>query len=209
MNETSNTRWLDWSREIQSISQIGITFAENDYQLERYQRLMEIAAEIVNENTELPVETILEVFRIQPGYSTPKIDVRGAIFKDLKLLMVREKMDGRWSLPGGWAEVGEAPAESVEREVLEESGFRVKVKKVIGVYDANRWEPMEFFHAYKLVFLCDIIGGKAATSKETTAVTFFSEDEFPLEFAGERTRMRHIYDAFSAVKDENFTTVFD
>jgi len=209
MTETNNKRWLDWSREIQAISQIGNTFAENDFQKERYDRLMEIAAEIVSENTALPEMSILDVFRVQPGYATPKVDVRGAVFRDSKLLMVKEKLDGRWSLPGGWVDVGDYPAASAEREVWEESGFRVKAKKLVGVYDANRSGPMEFFHAFKLVFLCELLGGSAKISKETTEVAFFAEDEFPLEFSGERTQMRHIQDAFNAMVNPQIQAIFD
>jgi len=204
-----SSRWLDWSREIQSIAQIGNTFAENGFQKERYDRLMEIAAEIVSEHTELSVGPILDVFRVQPGYSTPKVDVRGAVFRDSKLLMVREKIDGCWSMPGGWVDVGDYPAASAEREIWEESGFRVKAKKLIGVYDANRAGPMEFFHAFKLVFLCEILGGSAKISKETSEVAFFAENEFPLEFSGERTHMRHIKDAFEAMGNPLIQTVFD
>jgi ADP-ribose pyrophosphatase YjhB (NUDIX family) len=209
MKKSSTPRWLEWAREIQSLTQIGKTFAENEWQRERYLRFMEIAAEIVNEHTHLPVERILENFRVQPGYATPKVDVRGAVFRDGKLLMVREKLDGGWTMPGGWADVGDFPAAGAEREVWEESGFRVKARKLIGVYDANRVEPMEFYHAYKLVFMCDIIDGEAKTSNETTAVAFFAEDEIPRNFAGERTRPRHVSDAFAALLESRLDTVFD
>ena len=201
--------WLEWAREIQAIAQTGQTYAVNDWQRERYRRLMEISAEIISKHTNLPVEPILEGFISQPGYATPKIDVRGAVFQNEKILLVREIIDGGWTMPGGWADVGDSPAQGAEREVWEESGFRVRARKVIGVYDANRAEPMELYHAVKLVFLCEIIGGEAGTSNETSEVGFFGQDEIPQPFAGERTRARHIKDAFAAYADTTIPTVFE
>ena len=138
-------RWLEWAREIQALAQTGQTYALNDWQRQRYRRLMEISAEIISEHTYLPVEPILDGFINQPGYATPKVDVRGAIFKEGKILLVREKIDDGWTMPGGWADVGDSPAKGAEREVWEESGFRVRASKVVGVYDANRAEPMELY----------------------------------------------------------------
>jgi ADP-ribose pyrophosphatase YjhB (NUDIX family) len=111
-------------------------------------------------------------------------------------------------MPGGWADVGDVPSEAVEREVLEESGFDVKAYKVIGLYDANRTGPLEGFHAFKIVFLCDIIGGEARTSEETSEVAFFERNEIPEILSGERTRPRHIKDAFLAVSGDQ-PTIFD
>lgn len=209
IEKTINSRWLDWAREVQSLAQIGATYAENEWQTQRYQRLMEIAAEIVSEYTDLPVGDIVENFRVQPGYATPKVDVRGAVFQDGKLLMVQEKMDGGWTMPGGWADVNDFPAASAEREVWEESGYRVKATKLIGVYDANRVEPMAFYHAYKLVFMCEILSGEAKTSNETIDVAFFAENEIPTNFAGERTRRRHVRDAFIAFREPTLPTYFE
>ena len=205
----STPKWLDWARRIQSLAQSGKTYALNDWQIERYDKLNEIAAEIVSQYSDLQQEFVLENFRIQTGYATPKIDVRGAVFREGKLLMVKESRDGGWTMPGGWADVGDYPAAAAEREVWEESGFRVKARKLVGVYDANRVKPMEFYHAFKLVFLCDIIGGKARTSNETSDVAFYSHEEVPENFAGERTRPRHIRDAFAALVDPAIPTVFD
>ena len=202
-------RWLEWAREIQALAQTGQTYALNDWQRERYRRLMEISAEIISEHTHLPIEPILDGFINQPGYATPKVDVRGAVFKDGKILLVREKIDDGWTMPGGWADVGDSPAQGAEREVWEESGFRVRARKVIGVYDANRVEPMELYHAVKLVFLCDIISGEARTSDETTAVGFFSQNQISQPFAGERTKTRHIEHAFNAYRDATVPTVFE
>lgn len=205
----SNHRWLEWAREIQALAQTGSFFAENDWQRGRYFRLMEIAAEIVNTHTLLPMEVLVKSFQIQPGYATPKIDVRGAVFQDERILLVKERVDGGWTMPGGWVDVGDTPSGSVEREVFEESGFRVEAARLIGVYDANRVEPMEFFHAFKIIFLCEILGGEARTSNETSDVGFFSEIELPGNYAGERTRLRHLLDAFAAFQDPSAGVIFD
>lgn len=202
-------RWVEWAREIQALAQTGSHYAENDYQRQRYQRLMEIAAEIITEHSNLEYPIVYEAFSTPIGYTTPRIDVRGAVFQDGRLLLVREMMDGGWTLPGGWADVGEIPSLAAEREVWEEAGFQVKANKVIGVYDANRVGRLELFHAYKIVFLCEIIQGEARTSQETTAVDFFGKDELPGVLSGERTKIRHINDAFHCLTHPNCRTFFD
>ncbi len=143
------------------------------------QRLTEIAAEIISEHTGLAFTPLAQIFQAQIGYATPRVDVRGAVFQDGKLLLVRERQDGGWTMPGGWADVGDVPSEAAEREVWEEAGFRVKARKLVGVYDANRLGPLELFHAFKLVFLCELIEGEARPSSETSEVAFFSQNELP------------------------------
>jgi len=201
--------WLKWAREIQSLSQTGYHYAENDYQRQRYQRLNEIAAEIISQHSNLEFTPLVNVFHAQIGYATPRVDVRGAVFQEDKLLLVRERQDGGWTMPGGWADVGDMPSQAAEREVWEEAGFRVKARKVIGVYDANRVGPLELFHAFKIVFLCDLIGGAARPSDETSEVAFFGLEEMPEALSGERTKARHIQDAFRVLKDETVPTIFD
>lgn len=202
-------RYLEWAREIQALAQTGFHYASNDYQKQRCQRLMEIAAEMIAENTGQEARPIVKAYQAQLGYATPKIDVRAVVFRDGKLLLVRERMDGGWTLPGGWADVGDIPSEAAEREVLEEAGFRVKARKAIGIYDANRVGPLEIFHAYKIVFLCELVGGEARTSNETSEVDFFSAEEIPSALSGERTQPRHIRDAFAQLRNPECPTVFD
>jgi ADP-ribose pyrophosphatase YjhB (NUDIX family) len=202
-------RWLAWAREIQALAQTGDHYAVNDYQRERYHRLTEIAAEMISAHTNLESAVLMDIFSAQCGYATPKVDVRAAAFRESKLLLVRERSDGGWTMPGGWADVGDAPAESAEREAWEEAGFRVKARKLVGVYDANRFDPMEIMHAYKLVFLCEVLEGEATPSNETSEVAFFAEHELPAPFSIERTHPRHIQDAFLALSDWNKPAVFD
>lgn len=202
-------RWLEWAREIQALAQTGHHFAKDDYQRQHYRRLAEIAAEITHEHTDLGLDLLSDAFRAEVGYATPKVDVRAAVFRDDQLLMVRERRDGGWTLPGGWADVGDVPSEAAERETWEEAGFRVKAQKLIGVYDANRIGPLEFNHAFKLIFLCELIDGAPTPSDETSEVAFFARDEIPNTFSGERTCSRHIVDAFAALADPNVPTIFD
>jgi ADP-ribose pyrophosphatase YjhB (NUDIX family) len=202
-------RWLEWARQIQSLSQTGYHYAENDYQRERYQRLTEIAAEIISECAGLEYAPLLDAFRHQIGYATPRVDVRAAVFQDNKLLLVRERQDGGWTMPGGWADVGNVPSEAAEREAWEEAGFHVKARRVIGVYDANRLGPLELFHAFKIVFLCDLIDGEARPSSETSEVAFFALHEIPAHLSRNRTYVRHIEDAFRIYACPDLPTVFD
>ena len=209
MKQDTPPHWLEWAREIQALSQTGYHYAHNDFERQRHQRLTEIAAEIISAHSNLPYEPLLNLFQAQSGYATPRVDVRGAVFQDGKILLVRERLDGGWTMPGGWADVGDVPSEATEREVWEEAGFRVKASKVIGVYDANRIGPLELFHAFKIVFLCDLIEGEARPSNETSEVGFFEKDAIPTPLSGERTKPRHILDAFAALQNPHCPTVFD
>jgi ADP-ribose pyrophosphatase YjhB (NUDIX family) len=200
---------LEWAREIQALAQTECCFAKDDFQRDRCKRLMEIAAEMVGENTGIDPLQLLQAFNAQIGYATPKIDVRAAVFKDQELLLVRERIDGGWTMPGGWADIGDAPAKAAEREAWEEAGFHVKADRVIGIYDANRMNPMEVFHAYKIVFRCNILDGECRPSNETSEVAFFGRQDIPKVFSGERTTARHIRDAFAALQNPELPTVFD
>ena len=124
-------------------------------------------------------------------------------------MLVHERLDGGWTLPGGWADVGDVPSGAAEREVWEEAGYQVKATRVVGIYDANRSGPVELFHAFKIVFLCDLISGEAKTSFETSEVRFFDRNEIPKILSGERTRMRHIDDAYTCLDHPESPTIFD
>jgi len=145
----------------------------------------------------------------QPGYATPKVDVRAAVIRDNKILFVKEIADGKWSMPGGWMDVGDYPAQAAEREALEESGFVVKAKKLIGAFDANRnGRPLEFFHAVKLIYLCEIISGKPTVSNETSEVKFFTFDNLP-PLSQNRTNKRHIAEIIEHLKDTSRQAFFE
>ena len=201
-------KWIDWAREIFSLSQAGLTYSRNEFDIERYKRLQEISAEIIESQSEISKGSALESFSMQVGYATPKIDVRGAVVHDNKILLIQERMDECWAMPGGWVDLGNAPASAVEREVWEESGYRVKAEKVIAVIDANRIEPMEFYHAFKIIFLCKLIDGEARISYETLAVDFFDLNHLP-PLSIYRTNESMLQEVFAHVKDPNRQTAFD
>lgn len=205
---TNSLDWLSLARELYTMSQAGLAYSKNDFDLERYRRLQEISAEIISGQSKLEKEAILESFAMQNGYPTPKVDVRGAVVRDGKILLVQEITDGCWSLPGGWADLGQSPREMVEREVLEESGMIVRAKKVVAVYDANNFAPLEFWHAYKVVFLCDILGGEPTPSMETPAVDFFSPDALP-PLSKNRTNHYIIDEIFAHLADSTRPAAFD
>jgi len=202
-------RFLMWAREIQALAQTGLHYAQDKYQRDRCQRLMEIAAEMISQNAGVDYRPLLNSFNAQIGYATPKIDVRAAVFRERKLLLVRERMDGEWTMPGGWADVGDTPSRAAEREAWEESGFHVRALKVVGVYDANRTNPLEVFHAFKIVFLCKILDGEARPSDETSEVEFFEKEAIPTVFSRGRTTARQISDVFMALRNPDYPTVFD
>jgi ADP-ribose pyrophosphatase YjhB (NUDIX family) len=209
MSKIETPRWLAWAREIQALSQTGLTYSDNNFNTQRYQRLMEIAAEIVGNRTDLERETVLQGFQAQAGYATTKVDVRGAVVQGGRILLVQERSDGRWCMPGGWADVGDLPSETVVREVQEESGFHVLPRKVIGVFDANRnGRPLEFYHAYKIVFLCELVGGEARPSDETMAVGFFDMDA-PPPLSTARTNRQHLAEISAHLQNPNRPTAFD
>src|SRR6266542_3409168 len=175
-----NPAWLEWARRLQAIAQSGLTFSRDHFDIERYEQLREIAAEIMSAHSEADVTIIRNLFAGQIGYATPKVDVRGAVFRDGAILLVKERSDGCWTLPGGWADVGDSPGDAVVREIAEESGYLTHAVKLLALYDRNKHgHPPYPFHAYKLFFLCELIGGAAATSGETEAIEFFREDSLP------------------------------
>jgi ADP-ribose pyrophosphatase YjhB (NUDIX family) len=203
------SKWLTIAREIQQLSQTGAAFAVTEYEKERYKRLTEITADIIEQHTTLEKESLTKVLMEQPGYATPKIDVRAAVIKDGKILLVQESTDNCWAMPGGWADVGDFPSEVAIRETKEESGFDVKPIKVIGVFDANRaGGRLEFFHAFKIIFLCELIGGKATPSDETLDVQFFDLNKLPA-LSLNRTNEKHLNEIKLHLINTERKTFFD
>lgn len=201
-------KWMDWAREIFSLSQSGITYSGNQYDIERYKRLQDITAEMIASQSAISKEAALDSFSMQAGYITPKVDVRGAVVRDGKILLIQERADGNWAMPGGWADLGDSPRSVAEREVWEESGFRVKAEKVVAVIDANRIEPMEFYHAYKIIFLCRLLDGEPRTSYETLAVDFFDLNHLP-PLSSYRTDEEMLREVFAHIADPSRSTAFD
>ena len=201
-------KWMEWAQEIFSLSQSGLTYSGNEYDVERYKRLQEITAEMIASQSEIEMELVLKSFSMQAGYITPKVDVRGAVIKDGKILLIQERADDWWAMPGGWADLGNSPASVAEREVWEESGYRVKAEKVLAVIDANRIEPFEFYHAYKIIFLCTLLDGEPRTSYETLAVDFFDPNQLP-PLSIYRTNEDMIHEVFAHLQNPARPTAFD
>ncbi len=178
-----NPKWLEWGRRLQAIAQSGLSYPCDPYDIERYELVRSIATEMMSDQSHTAPEIVRNIYASETGYATPKIDVRGAVFSDGSILLVKEKADGCWTLPGGWAEVGESPSEAVEREVFEESGYRVRAVRLLAVCDrGKRQHPPAPFHIYKLFFECEIIeDGKhhPPTNFETDAAEFFHFDRIP------------------------------
>lgn len=167
-------QWLEWAKRIQALSQSGLAFSEDIYDIERYEELREISIEIMREHTELEMDKIRDLFTNETGYQTPKVDVRGVVFKNNQILMVRENIDDKWALPGGFCDIGLSPSENVMKEIKEESGFDVLPIRLIALMDKNKHpHPPEAYHYYKIFILCEIIGGKPTLGIETNSINFF------------------------------------
>jgi ADP-ribose pyrophosphatase YjhB (NUDIX family) len=182
------TSHLDHARKLLALAQNGLHFAKDPYDRERYEEVARIASQLLAAESgaapEVTPEAILELWRKDKGYVTPKIEVRGAIFRGrpetAEVLLVRETIDGKWTLPGGWVEVNEAPRQAIEKEIAQESGYTARVVKLAAVYDKHRHgHPPSLFHTWKLFFICEITGGEPALSLETDAVEFFALAALP------------------------------
>ena len=173
---------MEWARELRAIGQTGLHYSENAYERERYERVRQIAAEMLARCSTLEPGEVVELDAADFAYVTPKVDVRGIVFRGDRVLLVREVADdGRWTVPGGWADVNDAPSEAVVREIAEESGYEARPVSLLAVYDREKQGhvPPYPVHVYKLFFHCEITGGSPETDHETSDVGFFDVDELP------------------------------
>ena len=202
-------KWLKWAIEIQSLAQAGLTYTDNVYDIERYERLREIAAEIIEEKSNISLEKVKDLFCNENGYQTPKIDTRAAIFKDDKILLTHEN-NGTWSMPGGWCDVLESVKSNTIKEVKEETGLDVETIKIISIQDRNKHnKPIYAYGVCKIFVLCNVIGGEFIKNIETTEIKYFSLDEIPNNLAEEKTNKEQIEMCFKAYKDEKWQAQFD
>ena len=202
-------KWLKWAIEIQSLAQSGLAYTDNVYEIERYERLREISAEMLAEKTDLSIEKVKGLFCNETGYQTPKIDTRAVIFKDNKILLTHEN-NGTWSLPGGWCDVLESVKSNTIKEVKEETGLDVEAIKIIAIQDRNKHnKPIYAYGVCKVFILCDIIGGEFKKNIETTEIQYFSIDEIPNNLAEEKTNKEQIEMCFKSYNDKNWQTQFD
>lgn len=203
-----NEKWLEWAKELQFLAQAGLTYSKDCYDIERFERIREIAAEMVAYKTEIPLNKVKDLFCNETGFQTPKIDTRAAIFKENKILLVKET-SGTWSLPGGWCDVMESVKSNTEKEVWEEAGLKAEAVKLIAIQDRNKHNvPPYAYGIMKVFFLCTVSGGEFQENIETTASEYFTLDELP-ELSLEKNTKEQIQMCFEAYADPNWKVVFD
>lgn len=200
---------LDLSRRLLALSQTGLHFSQEEFDRERYREMAQIAGEMLALESSLSPEKLRAAWLVEDGYATPKVDVRGAVFRGDQVLMVKERIDGKWTLPGGWADVNDTPSHAVEKEIEQESGFTARAVKIAAVLDRNKHNhPQYLFHVWKLFFICEITGGDFRTSYETTAVEFFPIDKLP-ELSTGRVTQAQILRVYQHHLDRSLPTEFD
>ena len=210
-DQGSQPSWMEWVRALQAISQTGLHYAQNPYDTQRYREVGALAAAMLSQHTTLDTTQILALHAAEFGYATPKVDVRGVAFRDDRILLVSEILDGgRWTIPGGWADVNETPSQAVVREVREESGYETRAVKLMALYDRERQghQPAFPFHVYKLFFLCEIVGGEARPNEEAAQIEFFARDALP-ELSVSRVSERQIQHFFDLRDRLDAPTEFD
>jgi ADP-ribose pyrophosphatase YjhB (NUDIX family) len=206
-----SAEWLEWVRRLQAIAQSGLTYTKDPYDAERYEQVRRIAAEIAASRSGTTADSIDALFSEGTGYATPKVDIRAVVLdEEGAVLLVREKEDGQWTLPGGWVDVGESPSESVEKEVKEESGYEVRAVRLLALWDRDKHpHPPMAFHVYKIVFHCELLGGDPlVASTETEGVDFFSKDALP-ELSLGRVTPQQIERLIELATDSEGSAAFD
>jgi ADP-ribose pyrophosphatase YjhB (NUDIX family) len=209
----ASPQWLDWAQRLQALAQTGLAFSQNEFDIQRYQQIRDIAAEMLAAGGGVTVEQVHELIDAQAGYATPKIDVRGVVIHNDKMLLVREKLDGgRWTLPGGWADIGEGPGEATEREIREEAGYSARAVKLLALYDRNKHgHPPYIFHAYKAFFLCELLDEtqNLIPNVETEESGWFAEPELPQELSIGRVTEAQLKRFFEHYRHPEWPTDFD
>ncbi|RKP56844.1 NUDIX domain-containing protein [Cohnella endophytica] len=195
-------KWLSWAKQIQAISQTGLAYTKDAYDQERFEMLRELSVEILNEYTQVESEIIRDLFARETGYATPKVDIRCVVIQANRLLLVKEKLDGAWALPGGWADVGLSPKEIAVKEAKEESGLDVQPVRLLAVLDKkNHGHPPAPSHVYKMFILCEVIGGTLESGLETTEAAWFDRNALP-ELSAERNTEAQIVRVWDMVAND-------
>ena len=206
--EGRTSPWLDWAVELQALAQAGLHYGKDPFDIERFQRIRDIAAEMLARGTDLPLETVTDLFCCESGYQTPKLDTRAAVFQNGRILLVREN-DGRWSLPGGWVDVNVSVGENTAKEVREEAGLEVIPRRVIAVQDREKHNrPVYAWKICKVFVLCALVGGEFRPNSETTASGYFSLEDLP-PLAEEKNTQEQVEMCFAAYRDKNWKTLMD
>jgi len=208
---SSPAKVLEWARKVQAIAQNGLAFTKDPFDKERFEQLQQLVAQILSAELDIEPGRLKELWRGDEGYATPKVDVRGGVFEGNQVLMVRERSDGKWTLPGGWVDVGDGPAFAVEREIREESGYLAKAVKLAALFDRSNprhGHPPSILHIYKLFFVCERTGGTATLSNETDGVEFFPVHQLPPLSVG-RTSQTQIERLYEHHLNRSLPTDFD
>lgn len=203
--------WMKWVRSLQAVSQTGLHYCLNPYDRERFETVAAVAAEMLARGSTLGLDRTLNLQGCDLGYATPKVDVRGVVFQNDRILLVSERADdGRWTLPGGWADVNETPSQAIEREVGEESGFSVRTEKLLAVYDRDKQGHVPTFPytVYKMFFLCRIVSGQAKLNHEIGAIDFFEMQNLP-ELSASRVNERQLRRFYQHLHHPQWPTEFD
>lgn len=208
-----NDKWVEFAIRIQSIAQAGLQYGKDKYDKERYEELRTIAAEMLAVKTDIPVDKIKDLFCNEEGYQTPKVDTRGAVFVNGKILMVHEN-SGKWALPGGWCDVDQSVASNTEKEILEETGYCAHAKRLIAVQDWRKHNVTNHpYGIFKIFVFCEIedgeIDGSFKENIETTEIAFFDKDNLPDNLAVEKTTRDQILMCFDAMENEEYRVLFD
>ena len=204
----ASLKWLDWAVELQALAQAGLFYSKDIYDIERFQRIRDIAAEMLVSPSGLPVDQIRNLFCNETGYQTPKLDTRAAVFHDDKILLVQEN-NGLWSLPGGWVDVDLSVGENTVKEVKEEAGLDVEAKQIIAVQDRKKHNPEIYaYNICKVFILCDLLGGSFRENSETIAIGYFSMDDLP-PLSENKTTREQIQMCFDDYRAEHWDTLFD
>lgn len=202
-------KWLSWAKRLQSIAQAGIEYSKDKYDIERFEEIRDLSCEILKEYTNIPKDKVMDLFCNETGYQTPKVDVRSAIFKNNKILLVKESIDNKWSLPGGWAEVDLSIKENAIKESMEEAGVNVKPKRLLAVLDKSKYSVKPYpYGVYKIFVLCDLIDGSFKENIETEESRFFGIENLPELSTGRNTK-EQIEMCFEGKNNNNFITIFD
>jgi len=179
---------LEQARRLLALAHTGLHYTQSEFERERYEEIAHIARALLSNDSNYSNEQLKQVWQLEDGYVTPKLDVRGALFRDDRVLLVRERSDGKWTVPGGFADINEWPSLSITKEIEQESGFTARVLKLAAVHDrAKHNHPAFMFHIWKLLFVCEITGGEPRISNETDAVEFFALDALPTLSTGRIT----------------------
>ena len=201
-------RWLDWAKELQDLSQNALAYCKDVYDIERFQRIREISAEMMSEITDLPIKQVKDYFCAGDGYQTPKIETRAAVFRDGGILLVQER-SGRWSMPGGWVDYNLSVRKNAVKEVFEEAGMTVEAERLIALEDRNRHHEKRHAHEIlSVLVLCRYVSGAFVPNAETQGCGFFTPDNLPPLETGKTTR-EHIEMSFKALADPHWPVFFD